>query len=137
MTNDSHHSSVNSSRLYVNNITMEMDGNQYRCVVSGTCPSPVTSNSALLKVEQFIPTIVTSVGSVSTCPDEAFSVPITVTNCNNVGAISLALNFNGSVVTYLGYENANEELANGTMRVNAARGTVYLTWASTALWLCI
>ena len=130
LTNDSHHSSVNSSRLYVNNITMEMDGNQYRCVVSGTCPSPVTSNSALLKVEQFIPTIVTSVGSVSTCPDEAFSVPITVTNCNNVGAISLALNFNGSVVTYLGYENANEELANGTMRVNAARGTVYLTWAS-------
>ena len=130
LTNDSHHSSVNSSRLYVNIITMEMDGNQYRCVVSGTCPSPVTSNSALLKVEQFIPTIVTSVGSVSTCPDEAFSVPITVTNCNNVGAISLALNFNGSVVTYLGYENANEELANGTMRVNAARGTVYLTWAS-------
>jgi hypothetical protein len=130
LTNDSHHSSVNSWRLYVNNVTMEMNGNQYRCVVSGTCPSPVTSRAALLNVEQFIPTIVTSVGSASTCPDEAFSVPITVTNCNNVSAISLALNYNASLVTYLGYENANEELANGTMRVNAARGTVYLTWAS-------
>jgi hypothetical protein len=130
LSNDGNHSNVNSWRLNVYNVTMEMDGNQYRCVVSGTCPSPVTSASATLTVETFIPTIVTSTGSVSMCAGEAFSVPVTVTNCNNVGAVSLALNYNSSLLTYVGYEDANAQLANGTMRVNATNGVVYFTWAS-------
>ena len=133
LSNGGNHNNVNSWRLNVNNVTLDMNGNQYRCVVSGTCPLPVTSEAATLSVEPYIPpipTIVTSTGSVSTCAEQAFSIPITVTNCNNVGAISLALNFNQSLVTYLGYENANTQLGNGTMRVNATNGTVYFTWAS-------
>ncbi len=133
LSNGNNHSDVNSWRLNVNSVTLDMNGNQYRCVVSGTCPSPVTSEAATLSVEPYIPpipTIVTSTGSVSTCADQAFSIPVTVTNCNNVGAISLALNYNESLVTYVGYENANSQLGNGTMRVNASRGTVYFTWAS-------
>ena len=132
LSNGGNHSNVNSWRLNVNNVTLDMDGNQYRCVVSGTCPSPETSLAATLTVEPYIPpipNIVTSVGSVSTCPG-VFSVPVTVTNCNNVGAISLTLNYNANLVTYVGYENANAQLANGTMRVNASRGSVYFTWAS-------
>ena len=132
LVNGGNYSNANSKKLNVNNVTLEMNGNQYRCVVSGTCPSPVTSSVATLSVEVYIPpipTIVTSVGSVSTCPG-VFSVPVTVTNCNNVGAISLALNFNQSLVTYIGYENANTQLNNGTMRLNATNGTVYFTWAS-------
>jgi hypothetical protein len=127
---DSHHSNVNSYRLSVNNVTLEMDGNQYRCVVSGTCPSPVTSEVATLTVASYIPTIVTSLGSVTTCFDQVFSIPVNVTNCNNVGAISLVLNYDANLVTYMGYENANPELANGFMRVNAANGRVFFTWAS-------
>ena len=127
---DSHHNNVNSYRLYVNNVTMEMGGNQYRCVVSGTCLSPVTSEVATLTVASYIPTIVTSLGSVTTCFDQVFSIPVNVTNCNNVGAISLVLNYDANLVTYMGYENANPELANGFMRVNAANGRVFFTWAS-------
>ena len=129
LSNGGHYSNVNSSRLNVNNVNLEMNGSQYRCVVSGTCPSPVTSRAATLSVDVFIPTIVTSVGSVSTCPG-TFSVPVTVTNCNNVGAISLALNYNSSLVTYVGYEGAHELFSTGVLRVNAVRGTVYFTWAS-------
>lgn len=127
---DSHHSNVNSYRLYVNDVTLEMDGNQYRCVVSGTCPSPVISRAATLSVASYIPTIVTSLGSVNTCFDQVFSIPVNVTNCNNVGSISLVLNYDANLVTYIGYENANSELANGFMRVNAASGRVYFTWAT-------
>lgn len=127
---DSHHSNVNSYRLYVNDVTLEMDGNQYRCVVSGTCPSPVISRTATLSVASYIPTIVTSLGSVNTCFDQVFSIPVNVTNCNNVGSISLVMNYDANLVTYIGYENANSELANGFMRVNAASGRVYFTWAT-------
>ena len=130
LSNDSHHSNVNNRRLNVNNVVFEMDGNQYRCVVSGTCPSPVTSEAGTLTVVTFVPTIVTSLGSVTICAEQVFSVPVNVTHCNNVGAISLVLNYNPSLVTYVGYENAHPELANGTMRVNATNGAVYFTWAS-------
>ena len=130
LSNDSHHSNVNNRRLNVNNVVLEMDGNQYRCVVSGTCPSPVTSEAGTLTVMTFVPTIVTSLGSVTICAEQVFSVPVNVTHCNNVGAISLVLNYNPSLVTYVGYENAHPELANGTMRVNAINGAVYFTWAS-------
>ena len=130
LTNGEHYSSVNGRQLNVNNVTLAMNGNHYRCVVSGTCPSPVTSEEAMLTVEVFIPTIVTSTGSAATCADMSFSIPVMVTNCNNVGAISLVLHYNAALVTYFGYENVNDELAGGTLRVNAVDGTVYITWAS-------
>lgn len=130
--NDSHHSGVNNYRLYVNNVTMAMNGNRYRCVVSGTCGSPVTSRIAILTVNQYIPTIATSLGTVTTCFDQVFSIPVNVTNCNNVGAISLVLEYNANLVTYVGYENANPELSNGYMRVNASNGRVYFTWATSS-----
>ena len=130
LTNGEHYSSVNGRQLNVNNVTLAMNGNHYRCVVSGTCPSPVTSEEAMLTVEVFIPTIVTSTGSAATCADMSFAIPVTVTNCNNVGAISLVLRYNASLVTYFGYENVNDELAGGTLRVNAVDGAVYITWAS-------
>ena len=130
LSNGGNHSGATSYRLYVNNVTMEMNNNRYRCVVSGTCGSPVTSRSARLTIQQYIPTIATSLGSVTTCFDQVFSIPVNVTNCNNVGAISLVLNYDASLITYVGYENPNTGLSNGYMRVNAANGTVYFTWAS-------
>ena len=130
--NDSHHSGATNYRLYVNNVTMAMNGNKYRCVVSGTCGSPVTSRMATLTVQQYIPTIATSLGTVNTCFDQVFSIPVNVTNCNNVGAISLVLNYDASRVTYVGYESVNPELNNGYMRVNASNGAVYFTWATSS-----
>lgn len=130
LTNGGHYSNVNSRTLNVNDVTLAMSGNSYRCTVSGTCPSPVTSNEAMLTVEVFIPTIVTSTGSAATCADMSFSIPVMVTNCNNVGAISLVLHFNANLVTYFGYENVHQELNGGTLRVNAVNDAVYLTWAS-------
>ncbi len=58
-----------------NAITAGMNGNQYRCVVTGTCPSPATSNPATL-------TVVTSVGvttqPVNTTACDASSTSFTV-----------------------------------------------------------
>ena len=130
LSNGGNYSNVTTRRLNVNNVTMDMNGNQYRCIVSGTCLPPVTSEAASLSVQVFVPTIVTTISSVVACADQVFSVPVIVTNCNNVGAISLALNYNQSLMVYVGYENANTGLSNGSMRVNADNGVVYFTWVS-------
>lgn len=130
LSNGGNYSNVTTRKMNVSNVTLDMNGNQYRCTVSGTCPSPVISESATLSVRVYIPTIGTSVATVAACTDQVFSVPVTVTNCNNVGAISLALNYNQSMVNYVGYENANTGLSNGSMRVNASNGIIYFTWVS-------
>lgn len=128
LTSTSTYSNVTSYRMTVNNVTQQMTGDQFRCVVSGTCTPEVYSNAATLLVGQT--TIVTAAGSTSSCPNMTFAIPITVTNCNNVGAISLSLRYNSTnYLTYVGYQNINSGMLPEQCEVNASNGTVYFTWA--------
>ena len=128
LTNGSAYSNVTTYRMMVNNVTQLMNGNQYRCMVSGTCDPPAYSNAATLYVGQT--TIVTTAGSTSSCPATTFAIPITVTNCNNVGALSLSLRYNSTnYLTYVGYQNVNSGMNETEYEVNASNGNVYFTWA--------
>ena len=128
LSNGGHYSNVNYYRLDVNNVQYDMTGYRYRCMVSGTCEPSAFSNSAVLTVRPT--TIHTSVASASACPDTEFSVAVSVTNFNNVGAISLALNYNPDILTYTGYADVNSELGNGDLVINSMGGTVYVSWSS-------
>ena len=75
-------------------------------------------------------TITTTPGPVSNCPGETV-VPILVTNCNGVGAISLKLDYNNSVITYLGYQDVHSELEGGFLIINSTGTKVIISWAST------
>lgn len=76
-------------------------------------------------------TITTTAGSVTSCPGE-IAVPVTVTNCNGVGAISLMLNFDNSKLTYLGYQNLNPSLNGvGMLVINSSGNTVVFSWINT------
>ena len=50
LSNTSLYSGVNTSQLNISAVTTGMDNYRYRCVVSGTCPSPVTSGHGVLTV---------------------------------------------------------------------------------------
>ena len=128
LTNGSAYSNVTTYRMTANNVTQQMNGYQYRCMVSGTCTPEVYSNAATLYVGQT--TIVTTAGSTSSCPATTFAIPITVTNCNNVGALSLSLRYNSTnYLTYVGYQNVNSGMNETEYEVNASNGNVYFTWA--------
>ncbi len=128
LTNGSAYSNVTTYRMTANNVTQLMNGNQYRCMVSGTCDPPAYSNAATLYVGQT--TIVTTAGSTTSCPNMTFAIPITVTNCNNVGALSLSLGYNSTnYLTYVGYQNVNSGMHETEYEVNASNGNVYFTWA--------
>lgn len=128
LTNTSTYSNVTSYRMTVNHVTQQMSGDQFRCVVSGTCTPEVYSNAATLLVGQT--TIVTAAGSTSSCPNMTFAIPITVTNCNNVGSLSLSLRYNSTnYLSYAGYQNLNSGMLPEQCEVNASNGNVYFTWA--------
>lgn len=124
----------NNYRLTISSVTMAMNGNQYRCVVSGTCSPEAVSEPATLNVNAFVPTITTTAGSDSDCPGNTLSIPVSVTNCNNVGSMSLSLNYNSDNMEYVGYENLNAKMSLlGTFEINDnGSGKILFTWVSNA-----
>lgn len=92
-----------SSSYTVTSITAAMNGDQYRCVVTGTCPSPATSAAATL-------TVVTSVAVTSQ--------PANTTVCDGANA-SFTVAGSGSGVIY------QWQLNTGTGFVNVPAGAPY------------
>ncbi|MCX6269459.1 MAG: T9SS type A sorting domain-containing protein [Bacteroidetes bacterium] len=73
----------------------------------------------------------TTAGTLTSCPGDT-AVPITVTNCNGVGAISLVLNFDNTKLTYLGYKNLHPSLTTGFLIINSTGNKVVISWANTS-----
>ena len=73
--------------------------------------------------------ITVNLGNVSTCtPGTVVTVPITVTNFNNIGAVSLDMNYSSSALTYTGFNNSG---LTGNLIVNSpVNGRVLVSWFS-------
>jgi len=116
-------------QLKVDNAPLSMNENRYRCVVSGLCTPPAISNEATLFVLPAPQIIITKAPVLPACAG-SIVVPVTVQNCDSVGAISLALGYNAGLLNYTGYQNIHSELADGFTVVNAINGKVNFTWIS-------
>ncbi|MCB2219785.1 MAG: hypothetical protein KQI35_05255 [Bacteroidetes bacterium] len=129
LANGGSYSGVTTANLTINPVLWSMDLNQYRCRVSGTCSPVVFSDAVLLDV---IPEVIsTNAGSVSNSCTGNITVPVLVSNCSNVGAISLALNYDPAKLTFEGYASPHTELTGGMLIVNTTGSEVFLSWAST------
>lgn len=129
LTNSAPYSGVNSPTLYVNPVSALMNGNLYRCYVTGVCPPYPYSNSAMLTVIQAA--ITTTIASISNSCTGSLELPIEVSNCLNVGGISLALQFNQANLSFEGFHSIHNELFYGMLAINQTGGKVLLSWAST------
>jgi len=129
LTNTVPYSGVNTATLTINPVATGMNGYQYHCIVTGSCPSPVTSDPGILTVTQTL--ISTTIGSITSSCNGNLNVPINVTNCNNVGSISLVLIFDTTKLTFDTYHSVNAGLSGGMMVVNRYANRVIFSWAST------
>ena len=129
LVNGSPYSGVTSAILTINPASQALDGYLYRCRVSGTCPSTVYSTSGELTVT---PGAITTVASseLGSCTGN-LNIPITVTNCINIGGISLTLTYDTTKLVYAGYNSVHSELTSGLLAIHAQGGKVRLSWAST------
>lgn len=89
LTNGGMYSNVNTAILSISGITSSMTGYQYQCVITGVCPSPVTSYNAILTVQT---------------PFALTSQPMDETVCANSSA-SFNVGVTGSGVTYIWQKN--------------------------------
>lgn len=77
-------------------------------------------------------TIHTTAGSVLACPGDLISIPINVVDCNDVGEITLNLDYDPSVLIFQGYVNLHPALSFGTGFVNAFGGQIIYIWFNTS-----
>ncbi len=80
----------------------------------------------------FIPTmmrsqIYTSLPDISSCNGNV-TIPVLVSNFNNVGAITLTLEFDSTLIKYTGFQQRHPSVQ--SMLINKLNNTLYLTWAS-------
>lgn len=92
VANGGAYSGATTSTLLVSNTTAAMDGYKYRCVATGTCPSPETSGVATLTVNT--PVALTS------------NTPTALTFCAGADT-NLAITATGSGISYQWYRNLN------------------------------
>lgn len=125
LSNVAPYSGATSATLSISSTPVTLSGNRYRCIVSGLCPSTVTSGSALLTVNPPPQVISAWLGSKTICPGTV-TIPLYATNFNNVGGCSFTISYNSSIMTY---SNATCAIPGGYFQANAANGKVYITWA--------
>lgn len=115
VTNGGIYSGATTFNLALSSVPVSMTGYKYRCVASGTCPPPATSNVATLTVNT--PVSITSNPTAST------------TICSG-GSASLSVAASGTGLTYKWYINTGNGwslLSNGGVYSGATTSTLTIT----------
>ncbi|NBS40924.1 MAG: hypothetical protein EBS73_17085, partial [Betaproteobacteria bacterium] len=91
------------------------------------CDSIVTLNLTVDRAP-----VITSINNTPGCVGDTISIPVQVQYGNGIGAISLALNYNASALSFIGFENANPAIQSSNLLVNAGvfagQSQVRLSW---------
>ncbi|MHC1707236.1 MAG: cohesin domain-containing protein [Bacteroidales bacterium] len=125
------YASVTYYILNILDVTLDMNGNQYRAKYTSLCNADYVYTDAATLYVTSIPTIITTAPSIDDAVvGNPVVVPITVENVNGAAAISLSLGFDPSVLTYVGLQNINPLLDGGMLSVNLLGSNVKLGWFS-------
>ena len=116
LSNVAPYSGVLTSTLTINPTVVGMNNYQYRCVVSGSCPSPVNSNAGILTVGTAL-TITSQPASQTVCAGATTSFSVTIS---------------GTVISYQWQESINgganwNNITNGGVYSGATTATLTLT----------
>ncbi|MBE0640972.1 MAG: hypothetical protein IH599_02985, partial [Bacteroidales bacterium] len=130
LSNGGTYSGTGTSTLIVGPVPASINGQWYRVMVTAaTCVAYCVPAS--LSVDPVIPVIAASLPTVTACPGDTLIIPVSVTNFNFVGEISLAFNFDPSVLQYAGIQNVLPGMA--SLTANPGMGTLTLNWNGTPI----
>lgn len=110
-----------------------MSGFLFKCAVTGTCPPSIESDIVELLVIPVPPDpqeIEIFIGSVTTCPDTIL-VPVTTNGFYDVASISLALDFDPTVLTFDGVDSLQSVFGTNAL-FNSLNGKFFFSWYALA-----
>ncbi len=128
VVNSGMYGGANTGTLSITGAAISMNNYKYRCLITGTCSPTALTNPVTLTVNPLAP-IATNIQNYLGCSG-SISVPVTVTNFNNVSAISMMLTLNGSALTFTGFSGVHSALSGGSLLGNQIGNTFALSWFS-------
>lgn len=117
-----------TANLVIGVTNISLDGLMFKVVLGSPCGPSVVSNPATLTIVP--PAISVVAPDITSCATQIV-FPIVLVKSIGVGAISLTLNFDASVMTFDGFQNLHPGLLNGFYTiVNPNANQVYISWYS-------
>jgi len=121
------YSGVTSPTLQINSVDISMNGNLYRCLITGQCNN-ITSEEALLTVYE-LHDFICNLDQAEICVGDTFSISCNVTNFLQIINFNLSVDYNSNLLSYRGVTNIAPEIADNLME--AISGTnITLSWSS-------
>lgn len=121
------YSGVFTNTLFIGNAQSDMTGNEYRCVVGGSCtPIEVISDEGILVVGSLLTTI--GEAGAEACPYTDIDIPVKIAGFSQVTDLSLKLTYDTDL-EYQGFDNVHDQLE-GLDVINPNPGTLLITWDS-------
>ncbi len=74
------------------------------------------------------PPIEIKIGEITACPGEEVIIPVNMKYGTNLGAISIYVEYDPSTLTFIEYENLNDEILNGNYVIDDDNGVIGLNW---------
>jgi len=120
-------SGANTASLQITGASLALNGSQYRVQVGGNCQPGLVSQAVQLTVTPNVSTIVFSLRADTLCAGGLVSVPVRVSQFNQIGTFSLRVLYNQTNLQYTGLSNVHAGLQ-ATLASGAANGRVSLSW---------
>ena len=121
LSNGGVYGGVTTASLTLTGVTISMNGNQYRVVVSNGCGGLSISSVLNLSVIQGF-----NIGQVNTCLGDTVMVPLTHSPLSGVANASLRLTYNPDSLTYLGFQSLNSAFSG--MTIVGGSGSILMDW---------
>jgi gliding motility-associated-like protein len=124
ITDNTTYSGTQTQTLTILSADGSIDGNLYRCVLTGDC-DPVISEEGLLTVVNS-PDIVGALYNATACQLDTIYVPCTLSNFNEIDSFNLVFNYDTSFLAYIRTEIYPPVLL--TLSDNSLNDTISLNW---------
>ncbi len=126
-----YYSGTTTSTLNITGAALAMNNYQFRCIAGETvCNQAVNSDAATLTVNSLTSNIIVQAGTVTNCPaDNWVTIPVNVTDFNDVGSFSLNMTFNPAEVVFVGIQNVNPALSAVPVSTISTSSSITLDWS--------
>lgn len=121
------YSGVVTQTLSINPVDDVMNGNMYRCIISGECNN-ITSDEATLNVFNS-PDFVSSLDQANNCVGDTFLIACTVSNFLQIIDFSFVVEFDNSIMSYNGITNVAPDLIDD-IQEQVSGNSITISWSS-------
>ncbi|MBM3410332.1 MAG: T9SS type A sorting domain-containing protein, partial [Bacteroidetes bacterium] len=128
LTNSGLYQGANDDSLYILASIDSLHNSQFRVILSGGCPPPATSQTAILSVTPNVPAITLRLGRASLCNAGVARVPLIVEQFNGVASLYLNFDYTSAAATFTGLSGVNTQISTVASSVPAAN-SLTLNWS--------